>query len=276
MAKIANGGGGVGLRIADVSGAWGSVAGRECGSFDFLEQVPDAVQRIAVAIASVVGFAGKVGGCRGFQAKRGDIRDVSEIAGLFTIAEYGGRSAFDQGFDEKRENTGIRAGRILALAVDVEESKCDGVEIEAGVKNGGVIFAHQLLHGVWGFGARQHGLDFGEHVGVAVGGRGRSVNDTANLGVGRGAEDVERAVDVDFVRRPGIVDGAGNGGNGGEVKDDVSAADGGGDGGGIADIGAVPLDLMPHVGQIFGAASQQIVDDTDLGAGFGEEGAHEG
>ena len=104
------------------------------------------------------------------QHSASDIFDVGEIARLFTVAENGGRRALDQGFHKQREDAGVWTGRILPFAIDVEESQRDGFQAEAGVEHAGVLLAHELLHGVRRLGARQHGLHFGQHLGVAVGG----------------------------------------------------------------------------------------------------------
>src|SRR5665213_1431684 len=71
VTEVANGSGGVGLRITYVAGARRSVFRRNFDTFDFLEESPGLIERDASAIAAVVHAAGKTGGrLRGFDVER--------------------------------------------------------------------------------------------------------------------------------------------------------------------------------------------------------------
>ena len=80
----------------------------------------------------------------------------------------------------------------------------------------------------------------------------------------RGAQHVERAVDVDLVRRHGIVDRARHRGDRGFVEDHGGAADERRDLLVVADVGALEIDARANFLQVALAAGEQIIDDDDL------------
>ena len=140
----------------------------------------------------------------------------------------------------------------------------------------GVVFADQFLQGVGRFGPRSHTLDFRQHFGIAVGGTGGGVDHASRLAFPGGAQHVEGAVDVDIVRRHGVVDGARYRGDRGFVEDYGGAADQRGDLLVVADVGALEIDARANLLDVALPAGEQIIDDDDAACPFGKQAAYDG
>ena len=55
-----------------------------------------------------------------------DVGDEDEVAGLFAVAEHLDRRAAGDAFAEDGDHAGIRGARVLARAIDVEETQARG------------------------------------------------------------------------------------------------------------------------------------------------------
>ena len=85
MAQVANSGG-VGLRIVHVAFARQAVDRIDPDALESLQQTPDVVQCVAIAIARVEQPAAGAGGSRRLHARFRDVLDIREIARLLAVA----------------------------------------------------------------------------------------------------------------------------------------------------------------------------------------------
>ena len=133
---------------------------------------------------------------------------------------------------------------------------------------------------IGGDGLGGHGLNAGEAGLVAVGGGGGGVDDAADPGDASGFEEVEGSVEVGLVAGAGLLDGAGDGGEGGEVEDGVDAFAGFREGFRVAEVGGVDLDFAGDGREVCAGAGVEVVEAADfvlaaVDEGLGEVGADE-
>src|SRR5208337_3891756 len=93
----------VGLRMAHIARSWGPVVRGNLHAFQLLQKRPCPVQRDAAAVAAVIDFARHARGARGLQVQLHHILHIGEVARLFSIAQDGGRSPLQNGFDKQRK-----------------------------------------------------------------------------------------------------------------------------------------------------------------------------
>jgi len=121
MSQFRHGPGGVGLRIAHISGPGRAVNRGDAYTLDLLESVPRLVQGDSSSISAVVHFSSDARGFRGLQVQFSYILDECEIARLPTVTEDGGRAALDQALQELQAD-------VLSLGSMVEKAIQRSVE----------------------------------------------------------------------------------------------------------------------------------------------------
>ncbi len=220
----------------------------------------------ALAGADVEDAAGGdfAGGEAGEEVGADGVVDVVEVAAGEAVAEDGGGFAGHHFVGELGDDAGV--GRVggLAGAEDVEVAEADALEAIGSVEGLDVVLAGELLDGVGREGTREHVLLLGLGGLVSVGGGGCGVDDAADLGVARGDEQVQGAVDVGFVRGEGIFDGTWDRGEGSLVEDVVDAFAGGADAGDVLQVGLLEVDAVADVCEIVEISGGEIVDAGDV------------
>ncbi len=127
----------------------------------------------------------------------------------------------------------------------------------------GVIFAHQLLPRIRRLGIRLHRFYLGQDFGIAISGRRGGIDNASYFSFRTGAKDIERTIDVRFVRGHRLRDGSGHGRNRGKVKNTLCARKHRSNPGIIANIDFVQFDLGSNLGQIFFFAGTQTIENVN-------------
>ena len=256
----------VSFRVEDVAGA-GWMETR------FVLEVQDAgeggvklVQVVTVSCADVEDFAANDEGIGGAGEEIGsyNVADEGEVAALKTIAEDGWYGALEHVGGEAGDDAGVRGVGGLLGAEDVEVTEADAFESVAVPEAFDVLLAGEFLRGVRREWAREHALVFWLDRLVAVGRGGGCVNDAMNTGVAGGDEDAQCAVYVGDVALFGIADGAGDGGEGRLMEDEVNAAAALAEAIGFVDVHEVEFYVVEDRLKVLHASSGEIVDTAHV------------
>ena len=174
------------------------------------QESAEFVQRGSIADGDVVDL---VGGfriiCRGSEQVHLDgVGDVTEVTAGFAIAIDIHRLVGDHRGDPFGDDRRVGAVGVLSLAEDIEVAQANGFESISAGEHLGIQLVHQLGNGI----GRKRLADLVFHfrqVGmIAVGGTAGGIDEAADLGVARGNQHVEEAVDVRLVGGNRIFDRA--------------------------------------------------------------------
>ncbi len=161
---------------------------------------------------------------------------------------------------------GVLALRVLARAEDVEEAERDDLDAVERARHAPVVFSRELLHRVGRERRRTHVLALGEILRVAVDGGRRGVDHAARARLARREKDVKRPAHVHGVRRDGVLDRAGDGGQRAEVKDRGAALRGAAD---RLEVAEVPLDHVEVPAEpleVLAPPGAEVIEDAHLRA----------
>ena len=254
--------------MTDVAGARRAIADRWQFTDHFLQRLQHLleVHRLIPADVHRAHFHFRLVDC--LHQHVDQILDIEEIAGLLTIAEHGDRQTFLRPLAENADDPGIRRGRILAWAEDVEEAEDHRLQTMLATVEIEVVLAGQFVRGIRG----QRGLwrVFVNRLAfaiVAVHRCARRVEHTLDPGLAHGFADIQGADEVALMRLHRIVHRRLHRSDCRQMRNGAAALRGLRDQRGIGDVTDDQFDLRVVQRQVAAFASRQIIENPHRMAG---------
>jgi len=144
--------------------------------------------------------------------------NVGEVARLFAVAENSRLSILQKRRAKLRQHSGIRRTGILPRPENVEVAERGVLQAVAAAKRLKVKLANVFRNSVRGNGLRLHGLDLWQRRRLAISRRRCGEHHALDLQFLCRDQNVERAINIYFVRLDGVLDRARHGCARGQVQ----------------------------------------------------------
>ena len=154
---------------------------------------------------------------------------------------------------------GVFRIRVLSRPKDVEIAQRDRLQAIHARKDLAIVFAGQFRRRIGRDGLRRYGFMLAFARRVAISGGGCAVNQASRARVARLQQDVERAGYQLLVCARGVAQAADDAGEGGQVKDQLSAAENIAQNGAIGDGALVKIQRSGNAVEVFAVAGGEVI-----------------